>query len=173
MTMKKVLRYYFMLMTSMKVFVTIGHSQIAINLNGNPPNSSAMLDVSSTSKGILIPRMTTAQRIAIPSPAEGLLVYDTDTHSYWFCKSGIWSESLGSTSGWLLGGNTGIDSATNFLGTTNGQALVFKTNNQERIHIGKTGLVGIGITNPLHNLHIGNGDMVIDRGPYLGDDALK
>ncbi len=40
-------------------------SQIGINADGNPPAASAMLDVSSTDKGLLIPRMTTAQRIAI------------------------------------------------------------------------------------------------------------
>lgn len=42
------------------------------------PDPSAMLDVSSTDKGMLVPRMTTAQRLAIPSPAESLLVFDTD-----------------------------------------------------------------------------------------------
>lgn len=51
---------------------------ISINDNGLAPNSSAMLDITSTNKGLLIPRMTAAQRIAIASPANGLLVFQTD-----------------------------------------------------------------------------------------------
>jgi hypothetical protein len=43
-----------------------------------------MLDISSNSKGILITRLSTAQRIAIGTPAEGLLVFDTDTKGFWY-----------------------------------------------------------------------------------------
>lgn len=52
---------------------------VSINANGDKPNNSAMLDVSSTSKGLLIPRMTSVQRAAISTPANGLLVYQTDS----------------------------------------------------------------------------------------------
>ena len=47
---------------------------VGINPSGNPPDTSAMLDVFSTQKGLLIPRMTTAQRDSIVSPAFGLLI---------------------------------------------------------------------------------------------------
>jgi len=47
---------------------------VAINTTGADPDPSAMLDVSSTEKGLLIPRMTQAQRTAIALPAKGLLV---------------------------------------------------------------------------------------------------
>jgi hypothetical protein len=53
-------------------------SQVAINSSGSNPTPSSMLDVSSTSKGMLIPRMTSAERKAIQNPATGLLVFDTD-----------------------------------------------------------------------------------------------
>ncbi|MFH1120690.1 MAG: hypothetical protein V1775_12785 [Bacteroidota bacterium] len=53
-------------------------SQVAINTDGTTPDNSAMLDVKSTAKGFLPPRMTTTQRNAIAAPAEGLLVYNTD-----------------------------------------------------------------------------------------------
>jgi uncharacterized protein (TIGR02145 family) len=49
-----------------------------VNTENIPADPSAILDVSSTSKGFLPPRMTTAERDAIPSPAEGLLIYNTD-----------------------------------------------------------------------------------------------
>ena len=48
------------------------------------PDASSMMDVSSTNKGMLAPRMTTAQRVAIASPANGLLVYDTTENAFYF-----------------------------------------------------------------------------------------
>lgn len=48
-------------------------------IGGNTPDPSAMLDVTSTEKGFLPPRLTSAQRDAISNPAEGLLIYNTDT----------------------------------------------------------------------------------------------
>ena len=59
-------------------------AQIAVNNDGSSPDASAMLDVTSSNKGILIPRMTTTERTAISSPATGLLVYDTDFNSFWY-----------------------------------------------------------------------------------------
>jgi len=51
---------------------------VGINETGNNPNPSAILDVESTDKGFLPPRMTEAQRDGITSPAKGLIVYNTD-----------------------------------------------------------------------------------------------
>jgi hypothetical protein len=48
------------------------------------PNTSSLLDVSSTDKGLLIPRLTTLQREAIISPTESLTVYDTDVNLYYY-----------------------------------------------------------------------------------------
>jgi len=60
--------------------VRTGFSQnnVGINSTGANPNPSAALDVDAFDKGVLIPRLTTAQRLAISNPANGLLVYDTD-----------------------------------------------------------------------------------------------
>ncbi|MFK5856342.1 MAG: tail fiber domain-containing protein [Bacteroidota bacterium] len=60
------------------------NAQISVNTTGSTANTSAMLDVSSTDKGMLIPRMTSAQRAAISTPADGLLVFDTTTDSFWY-----------------------------------------------------------------------------------------
>jgi Chaperone of endosialidase/Head domain of trimeric autotransporter adhesin len=62
-------------------------SQIGISESNIAPNPSAMLDVSSTTKGFLAPRMTTAQRETISPPTSGLLVFDTSTKSYWYTSS--------------------------------------------------------------------------------------
>lgn len=64
---------------------------VAINTNGAAADASAMLDVSSTSKGFLPPRMTTIQRAGIQSPTDGLMVFDSDTKSYWYYST-AWKE---------------------------------------------------------------------------------
>lgn len=64
-------------------FVSKTFSQnIAINTTGNMPDTSAMLDITSTNKGLLVPRMTTAEMNAIPSPANGLLIYNTSLNTF-------------------------------------------------------------------------------------------
>ncbi len=60
---------------------------VAINDNGSAPAASAILDVNFfgvSKKGVLVPRMTTAQRIAIVAPATSLLVFDSNTNSFWY-----------------------------------------------------------------------------------------
>jgi hypothetical protein len=51
------------------------------------PNASSVLDITSTTQGMLTPRMTTAQRTAIASPADGLMVYDTDLKAFHYYNS--------------------------------------------------------------------------------------
>ena len=53
-------------------------AQVSITNDGSSPDASAMLDIKSTGRGLLIPRMSTAQRLAISPAAEGLMVYDTE-----------------------------------------------------------------------------------------------
>ncbi|MEP6646157.1 MAG: hypothetical protein ABJC12_03645 [Saprospiraceae bacterium] len=63
---------------------------VSINITGTAPDTSSILDVKSTTKGVLLPRMTTTQRTTIGTPAEGLLVYDTTTHTYWYRNNTSW-----------------------------------------------------------------------------------
>jgi hypothetical protein len=60
------------------IFWTGVVAQVGINSDNSQPDPSSMLDVKSTSKGVLLPRMTVEQRNAIPGPAEGLMVYCTN-----------------------------------------------------------------------------------------------
>lgn len=59
----------------LQLFSSILFAQVGINSDGSTPNNSAMLDVSSTSKGLLPPRMTQEQRNAITNPSAGLIVW--------------------------------------------------------------------------------------------------
>ena len=68
--------------------IDLKSQNVGINSDGSSPDNSAMLDIKSTTTGLLIPRMTTAQRIAISSPANGLLVYDTNTNLFWYYNNG-------------------------------------------------------------------------------------
>ena len=99
------------------------------------PAPSAVLDLSppANDKGFLVPRLTTAQRIAIAAPANGLLVYDTNVNCLYYFSS---------TSGWLslcqLSGPTGPTGPTGAQGTPGITGP-----------IGPTGLAGItGATGP-------------------------
>ncbi len=71
-----------------------------IGVGTNSPAASAMLDITSTSKGLLIPRMTSAQRTAIVSPVIGLLVFDADTKTVWAYDGTSWKNLY--TSGGLV-----------------------------------------------------------------------
>ncbi|MCX6269577.1 MAG: hypothetical protein NTW16_19860 [Bacteroidetes bacterium] len=79
------------------------HAQVGISTDSSIPDPSAMFEVKSTTKGMLIPRLTTSERTAILSPAPGLLVYDTNTQSFWFYKATGWTE--------LVGGGCGTSSS--------------------------------------------------------------
>ncbi|MBI4649177.1 MAG: hypothetical protein HY738_21935, partial [Bacteroidia bacterium] len=58
--------------------------------NGYTADSSAMLDIKSITKGILIPRLTTVQRNSVVNPAKGLLVFDSDENSFYFFNGTSW-----------------------------------------------------------------------------------
>lgn len=86
-------------------FIGTSAQNVAINNDGTAADISAALDIKSTDKGMLVPRMTSAQRTIITSPATGLLVFDTTTGSFWFYNGSIWSELTGGDSKWVSVGN--------------------------------------------------------------------
>ena len=120
--------------------VQTARSQVSVNTDGSDPDASAMLDIKSTTSGLLIPRMDSAQRVAIPSPATGLLVYQTNGSSgYYYFNGTDWKILNNSdTQAWGLTGNSGTNPAINFIGTTDNTDLVFKVNNEE------SGLISAG-----------------------------
>ncbi len=82
------------ILTTLLVFLSLGlFAQVSINTDGTDPDGSAMLDIKSDTAGLLIPRMTETQRDAISSPAEGLLIYQTDAPvGFYYFKSGVWTR---------------------------------------------------------------------------------
>lgn len=120
------------------VSVLSAHSQNNIGIGTITPDASALLDLSSSSKGILIPRMTTAQRNAIASPSKGLMVFDNDTNSFWYFNGSNWTSLAGSASLTLPYQQTINSSGSGFdiINQGNGAAIQGKSTSE----------YGIGIT---------------------------
>lgn len=108
------------------------NAQVAINTDGSLPDNSAMLDIKSTDKGILLPRLTLTERDAIVSPATGLMIYQTDNSPGFYYNSGTSASPAwviaGSSSGWAITGNSGTSAGTDFIGTIDDQPLRFRVN---------------------------------------------
>lgn len=201
-----------------------------VGIGTQTPDNSAILDLFSTEKGLLIPRMNSTQRLAIPNPANGLLVYDGNLSKLYFFDGSSWNElgkegpqgpqgpkgdqgdpgspgtngingtngangadgqdgvgianivdnsngtftvnytdgsndsfsvPVGGGNGWNLSGNSGTDPLTEFVGTTDAQDLVFKTENIERLRIQQGnaagGYIGINNNNPGARLDVTGG----------------
>ena len=109
------------------------------------PDPSALLDLNSTSKGLLLPRMTQAQRNAIVKPATGLIIFQTDQNAGIYTYNGsVWesnsktgaTESTATSGAWNLQGNT-ID-GTDYIGSIGDESIRFKINGQNAGMIGKS-----------------------------------
>ena len=102
---KKTASYLLVLTCCLITFSTA--AQVSISATPGNPDGSAMLDVKSTNKGLLLPRMSTSQRNAISSPAKGLMVYDTDLNSLWYHNGTSWQQftTTGNSNLWTASGN--------------------------------------------------------------------
>lgn len=159
---------------------------VGINETGVAGDPSAGLDVDFDDKGLLVPRVALSQTTnaaPVVAPANSLLVFNTATvndvtpgYYYWF--GGQWVR-IGSGSGddWLLAGNAGTNPNNDFLGTTDNQALVFRTNNLERARFQNNGLFGVANNNPQGQVHISlnninNEPVIIDKANGGGSGPL-
>lgn len=98
--MKNFYRFVISAMVAMVFFQSQVFAQVGINTDGSAADNSAALDVKSTTKGFLVPRMTQAEIGAIASPADGLLVFCTSNNKFFCFLSNLnkWMEiAYGST----------------------------------------------------------------------------
>ena len=111
----------FLLATTNFLFAQVGIGTIT-------PNNSSMLDIESTDKGILIPRMTETQKMSVSSPVSGLLIYQIDKEAgFYFYDGSVWLRLVKNISPNFTGtitsesiSSTGTISATSFVGDGSG-----------------------------------------------------
>ncbi|MBO9155032.1 hypothetical protein ACFOTA_22655 [Chitinophaga sp. GCM10012297] len=147
----------------------------------NESRADAILELSHTKKGLLLPRIAASALTASPldTAAPGMIVYNsTDNNLYIRKKTGpatnAWvamQEVSGTGNYWAFNGNTNINPAINFLGSTNAQPLLFKTNNTEAARISANGRVGIGTDAPNARLHV-NGSLSTNLANATGDYTM-
>ena len=136
-------------------------TNVAVNNSGAGAAPTAILDIASTfagtQKGFLIPRMTQAQRLALAVGVaqDGLTVYQTDgSRGFYYYDGAVWQYMYGAGDPWNLLGNTGTVPATNFLGTTDAQPLIFRTTLVERMRLDLQGDLGVGQINPQEKFEV-------------------
>jgi hypothetical protein len=156
-------KLYFLIAASMfsMLQLTVFSQGTSMNTTGAAADTSAILDISSTSKGILIPRMTAAQKGAIALPKNGLLIYQTDGVSgFWYYNGAAWVQAIGPSG---ATGPTGLLSAGSLAGNTPyWDGANWNVSSSNIFNDG--GYIGIGTTSPLDRLHISNGGLLVENG---------
>lgn len=173
----------FLFILALSCFSIVGNAQnVAINSTGAAPNASALLDLAASNKGFLVPRValsvTTSNSPIGASVATSLLVYNTATVSdvtpgfyYWDSSKWVRFTTGASTDAWEILGNSNTTSGTNFIGTTNSQALDVRTNNV--IHVRITTKGQIEVLNTGMSVFVGEGagandDLTNNENVFVG-----
>ena len=86
--MRELFKLVIIISSMLLINVQMYAQNVGINTDGSTPDNSAMLDIKSTSGGLLIPRMTKSQRDAISSPATSLIIYQTDNTPGFYYNAG-------------------------------------------------------------------------------------
>jgi len=159
-----------LLILQLAVIPNLFAQNIAINTTGNAPDTSAMLDITSTTQGLLMPRLTTAQMNAIVLPATGLLIYNTSLNVFEVnigtSASPNWVPIATTQTGWNTIGNSNTNGGTNFLGTTDNHPLKIKVNNT------LAGLIdSLGGSNTFLGLSAGAANTTGTQNTFIGNSA--
>ena len=134
--MTKILRSVIAIAMVVTLQQTATSQSLSVNTTGAVANASSILDVSSTTKGVLIPRMTKTEKNAIAAPATGLLIYQTlpDSIGFQYYNGTVWvwlanGNALVDTINWKTHGNLGLTDTSSFFGNKDNVPLNFRQNN--------------------------------------------
>lgn len=135
------------------MYQNAGAQSLSVNTTGATAHPSAILDVSSTSKGLLIPRvsLTSINDVAtIAAPATSLLVYNSNAAitggtglGYYYFNGTQWvkmTDASAPLNTWSTSGNSGTTAGTHFIGTTDNVGLMFKVNGFQSGYLDVTNL---------------------------------
>ena len=139
-------KYYHCLLLAAFLLGFSGSYGQSVGIGTASPNASAQLEISSASRGLLIPRMDSNAVKAIVNPAAGLMVYDSSRNQL-LVNMGTagapdW-ETVVSKSGWSLSGNSGAGGNA-FIGTTDNNPLVFKVDGVQVGQLDLSSNIGFG-----------------------------
>lgn len=109
------MRLFFTTCLCLFTAVLFAQNNVGIKSDGSLPDSAAKLDVQSTTQGVLLPRMTTAQRNAMPKKAIGLLVYDIDKQTLYMYNGTQWTPLAAVTNAELQGTATEAQPASSYM----------------------------------------------------------
>lgn len=145
----------------------------SVGIGTSVPDASAILDLTSTTRGFAAPRMTTTQRNAIVSPTQGLLIFNTTTTDYEFWDGSAWfgteGGAVGGSTGAVQFNNAGVlagDTANFFWDDTNNRLGLGNSAPANRLSVTGdadiSGSLGVGNTSPSEKLHVsGRGEFRI------------
>ena len=139
---------------------------IAVNGDGADPDASAILDVKSTTKGFLAPRMTLAQRDAIVTPATGLIIYQTDGVTGFYFYNAGWKPVADHLGNHIATQNIQLNNnrLTNNADTSVGLSL----NNRGELRLRGKALTPIAAdTVAKENFVLGSDGSIIARGKFM------
>lgn len=142
------------LFLSSTIFV---NAQLKVGDNPTSIQKSSILELESTRQGLLLPRLADTTAINALTPPDGMIIYLNADKSLRLRSNGSWKKIADlseASSNWSLTGNSNTDPALNFIGTVDGQPLVMRTSNAERLRISSDGNVGIGTATPTAKLNV-------------------
>lgn len=137
-------KQFFLILALLLIYNSLLVAQ-SVGIGTNTPHASSQLEVVGTNKGLLMPRMTMAQRDLIPTPATGLIIYQTDNTPGFYFYNG---------SGWV---QLSTGSATNYW-AINGSNHIYNTN--------AGGRIGINTNNPGARLEVFGDALISGGGPF-------
>ena len=181
---------------SIMLSLTPWAQNVGINTDGSLPHASAMLDIKSTDKGLLIPRVSLISESdisTIANPRLSLLVYNTnaaltDGEGFYFWNGTLWSKLATRSNlanlAWNTGGNAGTNATIDFIGTSDNRPLVFKTNNilsgkidplPNNVFLGQSAgeAITTGINNSFFGHQAGAGTREGNTNTALGAKAMQ
>lgn len=179
------------LVVALLLFGTAISGQVGIQTN--TPDASSALDIVSTNRGLLIPRVTLTSNLnnasPVTSPATGLMVFNSGANQpigFYYWNGSAWTAVGGSGSGsnyWSLTGDAGTNPSTNFIGTTDNVSFVMKVNNiiagqlspdrNDEVSFGRSALIG---GSGDRNTAMGYYALSVNTGSYntsVGNYALR